>query len=112
MIIKGLNVKLIPLPRIKCLFSKVLKRQYPFLIGDKTYVNKMTRVRAFSLYAMEVETIYRNIFMQTDIKNHWLLKHRLNKQEVLERNNSILSFDKTRTLIENYSLIILLLLLV
>jgi hypothetical protein len=51
-IIKGLNFKLMPPPRRKYLFSKVLKRQYPFLTSDKTYVNKMTRTSCKSFFSV------------------------------------------------------------
>jgi hypothetical protein len=36
---KDLNFKLMVPPKIKCLFSDVLKLKYPFLISDETDVN-------------------------------------------------------------------------
>jgi hypothetical protein len=38
----GLNFKLMAPPKRKCLFSDVLKREYPFLISDGTDINKVS----------------------------------------------------------------------
>jgi hypothetical protein len=49
---KGLKFQLMATPKIKCLFSDVLKREYPFLISDETDANKVRCTLCKSVFSI------------------------------------------------------------
>jgi hypothetical protein len=49
---EGLNFKLKAPPKRKCLFSDLLKREYPFLISDETDANKMRCALCKSVFSI------------------------------------------------------------